>query len=156
MQVEREQTLPKRTADSLRNFWKNVERKGLENYMRNALESNTWFCHAFSKIPKVRLVCTYREDEANGELEKDMITLAENAIQRKTHRQQHMDKSKLATTKATSKDIQGKRATRKGNQNGGQGGIITSQDDDIDLSVSQGLSKRSKALEISFNLLDRP
>lgn len=86
MQVEREQTLPKRTADSLRNFWKTVERKGLENYMRNALESNTWFCHAFCKIPKVKLMCTYREDEANGQLEREMIQLADNAIQRQTNR----------------------------------------------------------------------
>ena len=54
--------------------------------MRNALESNTWFCHAFCKIPKVKFVCTLREDEADGELERDMIQLAESAIQRKTHR----------------------------------------------------------------------
>jgi len=38
------------------------------------------FCHAFCKIPKVKLICTYREDEANGELERDMIQLAEHAI----------------------------------------------------------------------------
>ena len=53
MQVEREKTLPNRTADSLRNFWKTNEKKGLENYMRTALENNTWYCHAFCKIPKV-------------------------------------------------------------------------------------------------------
>ena len=34
MEIERNQTLPRRTADSLRNFWKTVEKKGLENYMR--------------------------------------------------------------------------------------------------------------------------
>ena len=56
IEVERNQTLPKRTADSLRNFWKTVEKNGLENYMRNALEKNTWYCHAFCKIPKVQLI----------------------------------------------------------------------------------------------------
>lgn len=83
MQVEREQTLPKRTADSLRNFWKNSEKKGLENYMRQALDSNTWYCHAFCKIPKVKFVCSHSN---NGDLERSMIQLADSAIQRKTHR----------------------------------------------------------------------
>ena len=78
--------MPKRSADSLRNFWKTVERKGLENYMRTAFESNVWYCHAFCKIPKVKLICTYLENEADGELEREMIQLAESAIQRKTHR----------------------------------------------------------------------
>ena len=62
--------------------------------MRNALDSNTWFCHAFCKIPKVKLMCICRDDEANGELEREMIRLAESAIQRKTHRQQQLEKSK--------------------------------------------------------------
>ena len=73
MQVEREQTLPKRTADSLRNFWKTVEKKGLENYMRTALEANTWYCHAFCKIPKVQLICVTNEDE----LEINLIRFVE-------------------------------------------------------------------------------
>jgi hypothetical protein len=53
----------------MRNFWKTVERKGLENYMRNALETNTWYCHAFCKIPKVQLICTVADDD----LEKNLI-----------------------------------------------------------------------------------
>lgn len=62
--------------------------------MRTALESNTWYCHAFCKIPKVKLVCIYRENEADGELEREMIQIAENVIQRKTHRQQMLDQEK--------------------------------------------------------------
>lgn len=72
MQVERNQIMPKRTSDSLRNFWKTVEKQGLENYMRKALESNTWYCHAFVKIPKVQLICTI-DGEDNGELELNLF-----------------------------------------------------------------------------------
>lgn len=106
--------------------------------MRNALESNTWFCHAFCKIPKVKLVCTYREDEANGELERDMIQLAENAIQRKTHRQQLLDKSKQTGKGAAKFDNEQKRSTRQGNQSGTQSGKDAARDDDeVDLAMSE-------------------
>jgi len=54
--------------------------------MRNALDSNTWYCHSFCKIPKVKLVCTYRDGEADGALEREMIDLSESAIQRTTPR----------------------------------------------------------------------
>jgi len=47
--------------------------------MRTALETNTWYCHAFCKIPKVQLICTVNDDEANGELELNLIRQAENA-----------------------------------------------------------------------------
>ena len=94
LEVERNQTLPKRTADSLRNFWKTVEKKGLENYMRQALETNTWYCHAFCKIPKVQLLCTInKENEAVGEIERELMRQVENAPQRTTHRQQVLDGS---------------------------------------------------------------
>ena len=67
--------MPKRTADSLRNFWKTTEKKGLENYMRTALETNTWYCHAFCKIPKIIL---YQADNmVNGDLEREMLELAD-------------------------------------------------------------------------------
>ena len=105
--------------------------------MRNALESNTWFCHAFCKIPKVKLVHTYREDEADGELERDMIQLAENAIQRKTHRQQLMDKSKHNGKASAKFDNEQKRSTRKGNQSGMQMGRDASQDDEVDVAMSE-------------------
>jgi len=72
--------LPKRTADSLRNFWKNVEKKGLENYMRTALETNTWYCHAFCKIPKVQLICPLSDSQNNGELERELIRMAEEKV----------------------------------------------------------------------------
>jgi hypothetical protein len=34
LQVERSGTIPKRTGDSLRNFWKESCKKGIENYMK--------------------------------------------------------------------------------------------------------------------------
>lgn len=81
IQVEREQILARRTADSLRNFWKTVEKKGLENYMRDALDGGTWYCHAFCKIPKVQLICTINNETEgqNGgdELEVGMIRFYE-------------------------------------------------------------------------------
>jgi tRNA U34 2-thiouridine synthase MnmA/TrmU len=87
MEIERRQILPKRSADSLRNFWKTVERKGLENYMKDALEGNTWYCHAFCKIPKVQLICTVSDDAMNGEFETSLIQQVDSvAPQRTTHR----------------------------------------------------------------------
>ena len=77
MTVERQNTLPKRTADSLRNFWKTVEKKGIENYMRNALDSNVWFCHSFPRIPKVELIRPTRAEYLNGELERELCRLSE-------------------------------------------------------------------------------
>ena len=44
--------------------------------MTTALESNTWYCHAFCKIPKIELVYPMGEDEINGQLEKELIELA--------------------------------------------------------------------------------
>jgi hypothetical protein len=86
MEVERHQILPKRTADSLRNFWKTVEREGLENHMRQALETNTWYCHAFCKIPKVKLICPIIESQEDAFLEQEMIELATHAPTITTHR----------------------------------------------------------------------
>jgi hypothetical protein len=34
--------------------------------MTSALESNTWYCHAFCKIPKIELLYPIGEDEING------------------------------------------------------------------------------------------
>lgn len=36
-------------------------------------DSNTWYCHAFCKIPKIQLVYPTAEDEINGKLEKELI-----------------------------------------------------------------------------------
>lgn len=83
----------------MRNFWKTVERKGLENYMRNALETNTWYCHAFCKIPKVQLICTVADDE----LEKSLIDQADHAPQRTTARQLAMDNKISKKEKASKK-----------------------------------------------------
>ena len=44
--------------------------------MTNALESNTWYCHAFCKIPKIELLYPIGEDEINGQLEKALIELS--------------------------------------------------------------------------------
>ena len=49
--VELENTVPKRSADSMRNFWKTNAAKGLENYMQHALQDKVRFCHAFINIP---------------------------------------------------------------------------------------------------------
>ena len=46
--------------------------------MRSALETNTWYCHAFCKIPKVQLICTLSESQNNGDMERELIRLAEN------------------------------------------------------------------------------
>jgi hypothetical protein len=35
--VEDEKIIPKRTSDSMRNFWKTNEKKGLEIYLREAI-----------------------------------------------------------------------------------------------------------------------
>jgi len=149
--VEREQTLPKRTADSLRNFWKTVERKGLENYMRNALDSNTWFCHAFCKIPKVKLMFICREDEANGELEREMIRLAESAIQRKTHRQQQLEKSKSGNRGFQKNEDAFARGSKRGASKKPNQVV---EDDKVDLKLSEGQPKCSSSLQTCFNLLD--
>ena len=50
LQVERENLIPKRTGDSLRNFWKESCKKGIENYMKSALHGNVWYCHSSSMI----------------------------------------------------------------------------------------------------------
>lgn len=55
IKIERENFLPKRSADSMRNFWKSHMNTGLENYMKNALEDNVRYCHAFINIPKVKV-----------------------------------------------------------------------------------------------------
>jgi hypothetical protein len=44
--------------------------------MTNALESNTWYCHAFCKIPKIELLNPIGEDQINGKLEKELIELS--------------------------------------------------------------------------------
>lgn len=105
--------------------------------MRNALESNTWFCHAFCKIPKVKLAYSCREDEADGGLERDMIQLAESAIQRKTHRQQMLIDKKHNSKGIGKFDNEQKRSTRKTNLSGMQTGRDASQDDEIDLGLSE-------------------
>jgi hypothetical protein len=79
LEVERNQELPQRTADSLRNFWKNVEKKGLEKYMKDQLSTVTWYCHAFSSIPTVKLMWPIYEypELINGSLERGLFELAD-------------------------------------------------------------------------------
>ena len=84
--MERQDIIPKRSADSLRNFWKTVERIGLENYMRQSLETNTWYCHAFCKIPKVSLICPIVESMRALPMEQELIDLADRAPTITTHR----------------------------------------------------------------------
>lgn len=143
LDVERQQTLPKRSADSLRNFWKTVEKKGLENYMRGALEDNVWYCHAFCKIPKVQLICTIEED-TGGELEQELIRQAESAPQRTTHRQLTLDAKKKGSI--YSLNDMGQQRSKQGNSN--------TADDKVDLSTSEGQVKCGRQLTTIFNLLD--
>ena len=44
--------------------------------MTGALESSTWYCHGFCKIPKIALINPTREDEINGKLERELIELS--------------------------------------------------------------------------------
>ena len=54
MAIERAGTLPKRTAESLRTFYKNNVAKGLEEYIKYALEQDLRFSHAYPRIPRVK------------------------------------------------------------------------------------------------------
>lgn len=60
--------------------------------MRTALETNTWYCHAFCKIPKVQLIQPLNDKE--GELELEMFRLAENQQQSTTHRQMQLEQKR--------------------------------------------------------------
>jgi hypothetical protein len=52
--IERAGIIPKRTAESMRSFFKTYATKGLEEYIRYALENDLRFCHAFARIPRVK------------------------------------------------------------------------------------------------------
>lgn len=124
-----------------------MEKKGLETYMRGALEDNVWYCHAFCKIPKVQLICTI-EDETNGDLEKELIRQAESAPQRSTtHRQLTLEAKKNNSVYALGDINQIGQRTNKNAKN--------TSDDKIDLNSSEGQVKCSRQLTTIFNLLDR-
>ena len=53
--IEKEKGLPNRPAESMRNFWKTNLKKGLENYLKNAIDDGSRYCHAFAEIPEVRV-----------------------------------------------------------------------------------------------------
>ena len=55
--------------------------------MRKALEMNTWYCHAFCKIPKVKLICPIGDQPDYGQLEQELINKADKAPTITTHRQ---------------------------------------------------------------------
>ena len=57
----------------MRNFWKESCKKGIENYMKSALESNVWYSHSSSMIQKVELVIPTRPDYMNGNLERELM-----------------------------------------------------------------------------------
>lgn len=106
--------------------------------MRTAFETNTWYCHAFCKIPKVQLIQILNDLENNGGIEEEMIRLAENApIVSTTHRQLVNDGKKKTNTyslnpSGKAKDLQYK----------------------VDLSSSEGQVKCNGQLSQIFNLLD--
>jgi hypothetical protein len=43
--------------------------------MRTALETNTWYCHAFCKIPKIILYSA--DNMTGGDLERELLDLAD-------------------------------------------------------------------------------
>ena len=55
-EVEKDKTIPNRPAESMRNFWKTQLKKGLENYLKKAIDDGSRYCHAFGEIPEVRFV----------------------------------------------------------------------------------------------------
>jgi len=54
LRVERNELIPNRRGESLRDFWKENLHDGLDEYMREAVTSETRYCHAFKQIPQVR------------------------------------------------------------------------------------------------------
>jgi len=72
--------------------------------MRTALENNTWYCHAFCKIPKVQLICTINDD-TTLDLELDFIKFAEQMPSRTTHRQMVIDAKKNPNSSYNLNDI---------------------------------------------------
>ena len=102
--------------------------------MQKALEENTWYCHAFCKIPKVKLICTF-DDEANGDLEMELIQKADDTHQKvTTHRQMTLEAKK-----------NNKKANLNLNNmnNIGQGPRNSIPGEKIDLSTSEGQIKCS-------------
>lgn len=54
LEIQRKQMIPSRPGESMRNFWKTESRKGLENFLSNAMTEERRFCHAFKRIPQVK------------------------------------------------------------------------------------------------------
>lgn len=113
--------------------------------MKQALEDNTRYCHAFCQIPKVKLICTI-EDEANGALEMELIQKADETHQKvTTHRQMTLEAKK--NNKKANFDL-------KGMNHIGQG-ASKKLNEKIDFSTSEGQIKCSSQLTTIFNLQDK-
>ena len=105
--------------------------------MKEAFESNTWYCHAFCKIPKVQLMVT-QNDDGSGELESNLFSQVENCnggAQRTTHRQMVLD-GKFKSNKGSKR--------QKDND----------QDAIVDFTTSFDQVKCSQQLTTIFNILD--
>ena len=64
--------------------------------MRSAFETNTWYCHAFCKIPKVQLVCP--PDCLDGKLEEELFSMSTQAPKISTARQLALEGKKRGVT----------------------------------------------------------
>lgn len=73
--------LPGRTSESMRSFWKLHSNKGLEQYLKNAIDNQTQYCHRFSEIPQSS------EQNVNQGLEERIREAAENAPNDSDHEQ---------------------------------------------------------------------
>jgi hypothetical protein len=60
--------------------------------MRTALETNTWYCHAFCKIPKIILYSA--DNMTGGDLERELLDLADRLPKPSLEQWQHQNKIK--------------------------------------------------------------
>ena len=102
--------------------------------MRTALETNTWYCHAFCKIPKVQLVCP--EGLKDGHLEQELFQIGEKTPMLTTSRQMALDNKKKGITYSLSA-----RSTKD-------------KSGTVDFETSEGQSKVNGQLSTIFNILD--
>ena len=47
-------TIPNRPGETMRDFWKEVMRLGIENYISKEVSEDSRYCHAFKQIPQMR------------------------------------------------------------------------------------------------------
>lgn len=92
--VVNQSIFPERTADSLKNFWKKIEYKQLEQYLIDCVHEKTDFCLSFKRIPNDDFIQRFRQKfasdfiklEALKDIDSDMngtINEQEQELERK-------------------------------------------------------------------------